>query len=307
MTTSAFATVSDESLANQLVQATVSALNPHLTNDSAHSALQFINVIKYDSSIPHRKVTLSLKLISISFDELSDAKASPFRSHIRLFGFNLLEYTIKHDWANLLEAQRTSLLCQLENLLLTSSNTLNEIYLRDGLAKCITQAALHSWPGKWPSLLPSCLGSPCNPCTLHFLRRIAEDVGIFFQPPDPHRRRDILTKLKCELPSILQYISTCLQSADQPNLCLVALQTLTSYLDWNAVDEGILTFLLTLLSFPMNHGNQSVDFWLQAKTISCDCLISIYSKKKPKLDEAEILTKVLRNPNSISSVINLSK
>lgn len=302
-----FSNVSDDMLVSQLIQATLSALNPHKTNDSAKSALEFIESVKSNSSIAFRKVTISFKIINILPNELPDTSAQAFHGHIRLFGFQLLEQTIKHDWNNLLEAQRTNLMFQLENLLLSSSLTLTTTYLRDGLARCITQAALYSWPSKWPSLLPSCLGSPCNPCTLYFLWRIAEDVATFFQPPDPHRRRDILAKLKNELPAILQYISTCLQSADQPALCLVALKTLMSYLDWNTVDEGILTFLMTILSFPMNHGGQPVDFWIQAKSISCDCLISIYSRKKPKLDEVEILTTVLRNPNSITSIINLSK
>ena len=306
MVTPVFATVTDDVLLSQLIQATLSALNPQSTNDSAKSALEFLDSVKSNPSIAHRKVTLSFRLINLSPHDLPPASIQ-FLSHLQLSGFQLLEFTIKHNWPGLLDAQRSHLTTQLETLLISSGSTLKENYLRDGLSRCVTQAALQCWPTKWTSLLPSCLGSPCNPCTLYFLWRIAEDVSIFFQPPEPQRRRDILNKLKSELPNILQYISACLQSADQPDLCLVALRTLTTYLDWNTLDEGILTFLFTLLSFPMNHGGQAVDFWLQAKCISCDCLASIFSKKKPKIDEAEILTNVLRKTDSISSVINLSQ
>lgn len=300
-----FHTAMDDTLVNQLMRAAISSYDPNTNNDQRRSAVEFINSIKCNGSISHKKVDASFYLITNPSSEVVGHHDS--LDHIRMFGFQLLEHTIKHDWNKLMEAQKDDVMRRLEQLLLTSSATFAPVYLRDGLARCITAAAVHAWPSKWQTLLPTCLGSPLNPCTLQFLLRIAEDVGVFFQPPDPHRRREVLNKLKNELPSILAYISTCLQSASQPDLSLIALKTLSSYLDWNAVDEGILKFLITLLSFPMNYSGQPVEFWLEAKSISCECLISIYSKKKPKLDEAEILTNVLRNSDSISSIINLSQ
>ena len=136
---------------------------------------------------------------------------------------------------------------------------------------------------------------------LYILWRVAEDVGIFFKPNNPQRRREILHELVANQPYIMTYIGTCLQSSDM-NLCLVALRTLTGFLEWSAIDPSLLTFLCNVLS--MNGENSG--FLFSAKLVTTECILVCLQRKGLKQDDLESIGNLYSDEN-LSSLMRTLK
>ena len=267
------------------------ASNP-CSGDMAREAVLFLEGIKSDLEKIERNVR-------VSFIMIQDTNMS---LHQRLFGFQLLEHTIKMFWYKLSEATQTSIKCHLETLVI--QDNLSETFFKDALRRCVVETMMREWPQKWPNLLHNVLlSSPCNSSVLLVLLRLGEDVGIHLKPLNSSlRRREILNMITSSTGSILSYISSCLQSNDR-RINLLALNTLSSYLEWISVESSLLQFLCSILTVDPSNSDS---FLLQSKQMSCECMTTIMSRKKLKDEEVTALFTILSDTN-LSSIILLSR
>ena len=177
-----------------------------------------------------------------------------------------------------------------------------ENFVKDALSRCVVEVMMREWPQQWLNLLPLILCKKCNTSVLYVLWRLAEDVGIHFKPNNKLRRQEILNMMTTSMPQILGYISETLQSSDH-RLSLLALNTLTSYLEWITIEGSLIQFLSHILS---SSPSSSETFLLQAKIIASDCLEAILSRRKFKDEETTALQTFFSEEN-LSSILQVSR
>ena len=258
----------------QAKAAVVSALSPGSV--AAATAVQWIYEFQNNSAHVEDNSSSALEL-------LREPAIDHFSPHYKLFALNSLENLIKTGWYSMRQEFREDMKLSLQSLL--SDESLSANFLSDGLSRCVVEVMMREWPQKWPQLLPLLLSMPKKTSVLHVLWRLAEDVGIHFKPKNAQRRREILTTITEHLNLILGYIWDCLQS-DQSSLCLLALKTLTAYLEWTPIEGQLIRFLCHILSTPTSPDNHLL---VQSKTIACDCLVNLMGRKKLKGSEAEAI------------------
>lgn len=256
----------------------------------AREAVEWLQRVKEDKDNGDRNIRVSILITEDHQRSL----------HQRLFALQLLEQTIKISWYQLSESIHLEVKLRLESWL--SRDNLPESFLKDALSRCIVEVIMREWPQKWPNFLPLSLSINCNTSTLYVLWRLAEDVGIHFKPTNSTRRREILNMITSSLGQILGYISVCLQSSDR-RINLLALDTLTSYLEWITVESSLIQFLCHILSIDPSNSDS---FLIRSKMTSCDCLIAILSRKKYKDEELSAVLSIFSEKN-LSSIIQVSR
>lgn len=130
-----------------------------------------------------------------------------------------------------------------------------------------------------------------NDVVLYLLWRLAEDVGVFYKPNNPQRRREMMQQLVANNSFIMNYIGSCLRSGDIA-LYLVALRTLTGFLEWCAIDSTLPTFLVDVLAMDDSNG-----FLFDAKLVASECILICLQRRGMKDSDVKALSSLFAENN----------
>ncbi|KAI1295581.1 Exportin-5 [Halotydeus destructor] len=264
----------------QITKAIEASLSPVSSAGERAEAATFVGNLLGD--IAHASELLQVSFQLIELNSTLESCGNPLTPNFIRFGFQILENVIRQGWNSLTDDQKQALKVKVEQWVLC--DTFTEKYLKDSLSRCVIEVIYREWPQNWPNMLPNYLNSAKNQTVLYTLWRLSEDVGLFFKPSNPTRRREILHELNTRTPEIMLYIGSCLQGADV-NLSVIALRTLTGFLEWSAIDPSLVTFLCNVLGF---EGNTSqLD---EAKLISLECLLICLTRKGLKDSDKKSLS-----------------
>lgn len=286
---------------DQLIQAIHVAIDPNSDPTDRNNANAFIEDIKgkagtdagrqhalefallllnhYNPAIPLRPVTAE------------ETIAYSKQLNVHNFGFQLLEIVVKYSWNHMPDVSKQELKSLAEAIVCQqrlSESVLANIYanrlLKDQFSRFVVELLKRLWPQEWPEFIDLCLSKRKNELVLYIIWRLSEDVCIFFSPTNPTRRRDINAKLKLILPNIFHYIAESL-SFDNIELTLLALQCLSTFLEWCPVSGEVICYLCNLLAVELN----DMDAFLKVSNTVVDCLLVVLERKNYKPDERKEL------------------
>lgn len=282
-----------ENLFNQIVQAIQIALSPASTGETRLKANTFIEEIKSGlSSNFEQSFAVAFKLLNYSVETTSDQPTFYTElSNINNFGLQIMELMVKFNWNRLADNGKAELKQMMENIICRkdlSVATLVRIYenrlLKDQFSRLLVEILMREWPQHWPGFLPMALGQPKNELVLYTLWRLSEDIGIFFFPNNPQRRREMNNELNQNLDFILNYIADCL-ALDNVDLTILALKTLCSFFEWSNLRPDALSFLCKVLTVEMS----DTDTLFKLYNSVADCFFTCLNRKSFKPDEKKVL------------------
>jgi len=163
-------------------------------------------------------------------------------------------------------------------------------------SRCAIEVVMREWPQNWPQFISHLLKNE-NQLPLFVIWQLAEDVGIFFLPSNPQRRREINNEFINNINQVYSYISKCLVSSD---LCLTSLSALNALLEWTQLDSNILNILLQLLC---THSNDNNNKSIQLKQSICDCLLVCLNRKPLKPNDKTAI-QILFTDSNINQIVN---
>lgn len=284
-----------DNLVGQIVQAIDVAISPNSNADTRLKANTFIEEIKSGLNANfEQNLAVAFKLLNYTVQPTGQEDRNTFftkLSNVNNFGLQLMELMVKFNWNKLNDNCKSELKLMVENVICRkdfSLNTLTHIYenrlLKDQFSRLLVEILMREWPQHWPAFLPSCLNQPKNDLVLYTLWRLSEDIGIFFLPNNPQRRREMNNELTDNLDYILAYIADCLV-LDNTNLTILALKTLCSFFEWNTLKPDALTFLCKVLTIEMS----DTDTLFKILNSVTDCFFTVLNRKSFKPDEKKVL------------------
>lgn len=286
-----------DNLVNQIVQAIEIALNPNSNSETRLKANTFIEEIKNGLNLNFEKsFSVAFKLLNYTENStiLTNDQQIIFLtklSNINNFGLQIMELIVKFSWNKLTDNSKIELKLMMEKIICKqdfSITTLAHIYenrlLKDQFSRLLVEILKREWPQNWPNFLSSSLNQPKNDLVLFTLWRLSEDIGIFYLPNNPVRRREMNNELTENLDSILNYIADCL-ALDNIDLTILALKTLCSFFEWNTLKPDALTFLCKVLTVEMN----DTDNLFKLYNSVADCFFTCLHRKAFKPDEKKVL------------------
>jgi len=280
-----------DNVVNRIVQAIDIAINPNSDTKTRLEANTFIEEVKNGVNANfEQNFAVAFKLLNYTIPQASPDVFVKL-SNINNFGLQLMELTVRFSWNKLNENCKSELKLMSENIICRrefSVNTLAHIYqnrlLKDQFSRLLVGILMREWPQKWPNFLSSCLNQPKNDLVLYTFWRLSEDIGIFFLPNNPQRRREINNELNENLDHILNYIADCLV-LDNTDLTILALKTLCSFFEWSTLKPDALTFLCRVLTIEVN----DTDTLFKILNNVADCFFTVLNRKSFKQDEKKVL------------------
>ena len=284
-----------DNLVNQIVEAITIALNPSSNSESRLKANTFIEEIKngLDTNFEHNFI-IAFKLLSYQESRTADQQLTFYAirlSNINNFGLQIMELMVKFNWNKLSDNCKIELKLMMENIICKKNftpSTLIQIYenrlLKDQFSRLLVEILMREWPQNWSDFLTICLNQTKNELVLYTLWRLSEDVGIFYLPNSPQRRREMNNALTEHLDYILNYIANCL-GIENSNLTILALKTLCSFFEWNTLKPDALTFLCKVLTINMS----DTDTFIKFCNSVADCFFTCLNRKSFKQEEKRVL------------------
>ena len=292
-----------EQLAEKIIEAIHLAVDPFTSTSERANANVFIEQIKSNAgSDTGRDDALKVAVLLLNYSNPA-VQVPPITadqvytllytkvSNVHNFGLQLLEIVVKYSWNNMPVNSRQELKTLAENVITRQhlpETVIAHIYsnrlLKDQFSRFVVELIKRVWPQEWENLFDVCLSQKKNELVLYVIWRLSEDVGIFFSPPHPQRRREINNKLKSLLPPIFQYISDSF-SFDNIDLTLLALKCLSSFFEWCPIAPEAVSYLCKLLSIEMS----DTDALFKVCNAVINCLLTMLDRKSYKPDERKAL------------------
>lgn len=247
-----------------------------------------------------------------------------FNTPIQHFGLQLIESGVKLHWRNIDKTTRDALKTFLESLLITSTNnhngSINSLEhnnindyrfdnhttprpIFDGLSKCFCEVIKREWPHDWPDLLVKLLSIKRSKSVLFILWRLAEDIGVFNEPPNTTRRREITNGLVAAINDIYLYIGDCIHSHEY-DLISTAMQCLTGFISWSPINHELMRFLCQILSTSIDQPQQNaLNDTIALKNLACDSLIVCLDRKHVKVDSKDAVQSLFEFDDNLRCLI----
>ncbi len=260
-----------------------------------NTANQLIEQFKCNSNV-FTVLNVSIKLLN----ETNDDKNSILYKH---FGLQLLEHVIKFGWNSI----DSSLKQQIKDLIIKwfdfNNNSIELMtksrHLMNGSSRCVIEVLMREWPQNWPQFMSHLLRRE-NSLSLFVIWQLAEDLGVFYLPNNPQRRREMNNEFVNNINQIYSYISKCLMSPHF-ELRLISLQTLNGLLEWTQFDQNLFNILLQILCSDYNNSNNKL---IQLKQLVCDCLLLCLNRKPLKINDKTAIQTLFTDSN-INQMVNI--
>ncbi|CAF1351911.1 unnamed protein product [Adineta ricciae] len=274
-------------LFQRVITAVLCSFNPTTTNHDKQYALKFLEDLKENHP---------LICLTIGFELLKQQNHND--SLLHHYGIHLIESIVKHKW-NLLKADEKNLVKE-QLFILIKSSCLNQtfmdpIYIRNSLARCLVEMIKRDCFEKVNTTLEEIVlmttsfgqieenNSTQLELILLVYRFLNEELTIYSQSIQIHRRRQILSQLQKRLNDILPclirisndlYVQT-EQRERLTQTCLLAVNSFLLWVEYNHFEqyENFLCELF-LKFFQLNS--------VKLRHASFECLLSLVNKRLAK-------------------------
>lgn len=254
----------------------------------------------YIERLKSEENALMLMQISTSFLRVTDS--SPFHKH---FAFQLLEHVIKYSWNSIDVTLKQEIKVFIEGWV-NDDNVCNFLqssrHLMHAASRCCIEVMMREWPQSWPNILSLLLSKRRSHLSLFIIWQLAEDIGVFYLPSNPQRRREMNCEFSNHLKSIYAYINDCIVCYDDYELCHRSLSTLHGLLEWTPFDANLLQVLCQMLVADLNNSKNC----LQLKQVVCDCILLCLNRKPLKANDKEVIH-VLFSHHNFESIIRITR
>lgn len=288
-----------------LISSIETVMNPVSNSEARNSAQKILEDFKETSPLC---VQCGMQMSQTVYDP-----------YVRHFGLQLIEHSIKFKWNSFSQEQKEELKKSLLNIIAQGTlGILKEfVYIKDAIARVVTEIIKREWPQLWPTLLNELyvlcqMGPTQTDLVLRIYHRLAEDVAVFQNLPT-QRRREVYQGLTANMADLFElFIALLKQNSSLLNQSTVntdpseiraksqvsqaVLKTLTGYLDWVVMSHiflrngELLQMLCLLLS--------NTDLQLFA----AECLLVIVSRKGKVEERTPLL--VLFSEDAMSLIWN---
>ena len=276
---------------NELFQRVISAvfcsINPNTSNNDKQYALNFLEDLKEN----HPLISLT-----IGFELLKQQNNN--QSLLHHYGIHLIESIIKYKWTSLKSDERNLVKEQLFLLIKSSSlnsNFMEPIYIRNALAKCLIEMIKRDCFEKVNTTLDEIVlmtqsfgqieenNSTQLELILLVYRFLNEELTIYAQTIQIHRRRQLLTQLQKRLndilPCLIRFSNDLLNLTEQherlTQTCLLAVNSFLLWVEYNHFEQYELFLCeLFLKFFQLNS--------VKLRHASFECLLSLVNKRLAK-------------------------
>ncbi|CAF2829542.1 unnamed protein product, partial [Rotaria sp. Silwood2] len=274
-------------LFQRVITAVLCSFNPTTTNSDKQYALNFLEDLKEN----HPLISLT-----IGFELLKQQTNNEALLHH--YGIHLIESIIKHKWTLLKQDEKYLVKEQL--FLLIKSSCLNQtfmdpIYIRNALAKCLVEMIKRDCFEKVNTTLDEIVlmtqtiaqiednNSTQLELILLVYRFLNEELTIYAQSIQIHRRRQLLNQLQKRLndilPCLIRISTDLLIVTDQrerlTQACLLAVNSFLTWVEYNHFEQYELFLCeLFLKFFQLNS--------VKLRHASFECLLSLVNKRLAK-------------------------
>ncbi|CAF3305558.1 unnamed protein product [Rotaria socialis] len=274
-------------LFQRVITGVLCSLNPTTTNNEKQNALNFLEDLKENHP---------LICLTIGFELLKQQTNND--SLLRHYGIHLIESIVKHKWSLLKQDERYLVKEQL--FILIKSSCLNQtfmdpIYIRNALAKCLVEIIKRDCFEKVNTALDEVVlmtqsitriednNSTQLELILLVYRFLNEEVTIYAQSIQIHRRRQLLNQLQKRLndilPCLIRISNDLLVVNDQrerlTQTCLLAVNSFLIWAEYNHFEQYELFLCeLFLKFFQLNS--------VKLRHASFECLLSLVNKRLAK-------------------------
>ncbi|CAF1030840.1 unnamed protein product [Adineta steineri] len=276
---------------NELFQRVITAVfcsfSPTTTNNDKQYALKFLEDLKENHP---------LICLTIGFELLKQQTTND--SLLHHYGIHLIESIVKHKW-NILKPDEKILVKEQLFLLIKSSclsqTFMDPIYIRNSLAKCIVEMIKRDCFEKVNTTLDEIVLMTQNfaqiedsnstqlELILLVYRFLNEEITIYAQSIQIHRRRQLLNQLQKRLndilPCLIRISNDLLSQTDQrerlTQTCLLAVNSFLVWVEYNHFEQyEIFLCELFLKFFQLNS--------VKLRHASFECLLSLVNKRLAK-------------------------
>ena len=274
-------------LFQRVTAAVLCSFNPTSSNTDKQYALIFLEDLKENH--PLISLTIAFELFK------SD---NPNQSFLHHYGIHLIESIIKYKWTQLKSDEKTLLKEQFFLLIKSSScnrTFIEPVFIRNALAKCLVEMLKRDCFEKVNTTLDEIVlmtqsfiqideqHSSQLELVLLVYRFVNEELTIYAQSIQAHRRRQLLTQLQKRLndilPCLIRISNELLNNVEQyerlSQTCLLAMNSFLLWVEYNHFEQYEL-FLCELLRkfFQLNS--------MKLRHASFECLLSLVNKRLAK-------------------------
>ena len=273
-------------LFQRVITAVLCSFNPSTSNNEKHYALTYLEDLKENHP---------LICLTIAFELLKQQQEFSNQSYLHHYGIHLIESIIKHKWTLLKSDEKNLVKEQL--FLLIKSSCLNQtfmdpIYIRNALARCIIEIIKRDCFDKTNTALEEIISmtqtmgqiqeTNCLQLELVLLvyRFLNEELTIYSQSIQIHRRRQLLNQLQKRLTDILpclirisnDLVNFIEQYERLTQTCLLAVNSFLQWVEYNHFEQYELFLCELFLKFFQSNS-------VKLRHASFECLLSLVNKR----------------------------
>ena len=274
-------------LFQRVITAVLCSFNPTTSNQEKQYALTFLDDLKENHP---------LICLTIGFELLKQQQQSNNNdSLLHHYGIHLIESIIKYKWTLLRNDEKVLVKEQL--FLLIKSSCLNQtfmdpVYIRNALARCLVEMIKRDCFEKVNTALDEIIlmtqgiakieetNATQVELILLVYRFLNEELTIYAQTIQAHRRRQLFTQLQKRLndllPCLIRLCNDLLVLTDQrerlAQTCLLAVNSFLTWVDYNHFEQYELFLCELFLKFFQLHS-------VKLRHASFECLLSLVNKR----------------------------